>query len=87
MKSFLAAIAVLLSSSAMAQDSGETVGSLLAAGGEVKAVITTQEWPYFYITKDNKLYTCSLNYDEGAKIYDYRAPPPASVSTRCTELK
>jgi hypothetical protein len=74
---------------ALAQDGEKpTVGSLIAAGGKVEAIVAAQDWPFFYITTpDKKLFACSMEYDDGFKFFDYRSQPPASVKTRCTELK
>jgi hypothetical protein len=72
----------------MADESKPTISSLLAAGGDVKAVQTSQEWPVFYITTpDKRMFACSMDYDQGYKFFDARQPVPASVATRCSELK
>ena len=71
-----------------ADESKPTVGSLLASGGELNAVQTSQEWPVFYnTTTDKRLFACSMDFDQGYKFFDARQPVPASVATRCTELK
>jgi len=65
-----------------------TLSKLLADGGQVVSVQTSQQWPYFYVTtSDRRMFACSMDYDQGYKFFNYRQPAPASVSTRCTELK
>ena len=91
MKIWLAALIVLGASagSSSAEDNAPiTVSKLLADGGQVVSVQTSQQWPFFYITTPDKhMYACAMDYDEGSRFFDYRQPAPAAVSSRCAEIK
>ena len=91
MKSWLAALVVLGAStgSSLADDTQRvTISKLLADGGQLIAVQTSQQWPFFYITTSDKhLYACSMDYNEGYNFFDSRQPPPATVGSRCSEIE
>ena len=91
MKSWLAALVVLgaSSGSSLAEDTAPmTISKLLANGGQLISVQTSQQWPFFYITTpDRHLYACSMDYNEGYNFFDSRQPPPATVGSRCSEIK
>jgi hypothetical protein len=67
----------------------ETIGSLITKGGKVQDLFVSQEYPYFLvISGDSKPYVCALSIDEAFGFFDYRQPsPPASIGSRCSELK
>jgi len=91
MKSWLAVLIVLGAStgSPLADDTAPvTISKLLANGGQLVSVQTSQQWPFFYITTpDRHLYACSMDYNEGYNFFDSRQPPPATVNSRCSEIK
>ena len=76
MRSWLAALIVLGTSvgPSLAEDNVPiTVSKLLADGGQLISVQTTQQWPFFYITTpDRHMYACSMDYDEGYKFFEPR---------------
>jgi hypothetical protein len=91
MRSWLAALVVLGASTAssLADDTARiTISKLLTDGGQLISVQTSQQWPFFYITTpDRHLYACSMDYNEGYNFFDSRQPPPATVGSRCSEIK
>jgi hypothetical protein len=83
------ALAVVFSPTISIAQTSPTVGSLIAKGGKVESVVTSQDYPYFVVSSpDGKVYFCALSVDEAYKFFDYRQPnPPASIGSRCSELK
>jgi hypothetical protein len=68
-----------------------TISALIAKGGKVESVVTSQEYPFFVISTpapDAKLFYCALSVDDALKFFDYRqSTTPASIGSRCSAIK
>jgi hypothetical protein len=87
-----AALFLVISSVACATaQEAVTIGGIVAKGGKVESVVTSQDYPNFVLSTPGpnaNVYFCALSVDEALKFFDYRLPTsPASIGSRCSELK